>query len=642
MDGGSSYSNEVNLTTSSPIPPLAPQNVFAFELNENQVKVNWTDVLTETGYVVEQRKQGSQFFETLVELPANTTSFNVLDLYSGTKYTYRIRAFNNDGFSPYSDSTQVITKNLNLKTAINPSNTSQGICYRLYEKTTDLSYWADFDRLPIKKTGNQSGLLPIAKDTMKDNYSIIYHGYLNISDDATYLFTYRANKSGILFIDDSMVIDNSTWKWGAWQENGQIGLKKGMHKFIMEFNFVYAKGTVPIQELYIESKTIPKQLIPDNMLFRDNNCEFVSAIPNPPINLSHQIISGDKVKLMWEDNSTNESGFAIEITPYNWDSYDRFRELITVPANSTSYIMNHFLPDSLYEVRIRALNAYGYSSYSEIDSIIPVGPITNAPTPPDNLMSNFNSATQVNLLWRDNSFNETNFVIEYKTTGSFSTITTTVIDINSVSVSGLLPSTTYYFRVYAKNSYGNSTPSNEIMVSTTMGSANPPNAPLNLASGVTLNSVLLSWQDNSIDETGFRIERKEGSGAYDLLDVVGANNATYTDNSVKASTTYTYRISAYNINGNSSFSNEEVVVITDSYSIFNIEDKVAVFPNPVIDELSIKNSIINNVRVTNVDGTVVLERSNVNSINIYNLIPGIYFVTIDTDSKHDVFKIVKK
>lgn len=80
---------------------------------------------------------------------------------------------------------------------------------------------------------------------------------------------------------------------------------------------------------------------------------------------------------------------------------------------------------------------------------------------------------------------------------------------------------------------------------TTFGTFIP--APTNLtAELVASNSVKLTWQDNSTDETGFKIERKTVSGSFVQIAAVGSNVTTYTDAGLAELTTYQYRVISYN------------------------------------------------------------------------------------------------
>ncbi len=87
----------------------------------------------------------------------------------------------------------------------------------------------------------------------------------------------------------------------------------------------------------------------------------------------------------------------------------------------------------------------------------------------------------------------------------------------------------------------------------------PPTTPSDLvATAVSSSQINLSWTDNSGDETGFKIERKTGSGGtYVQRATVGANVTSYNNTGLSADTTYYYRVRAYSAAGNSDYSNED-------------------------------------------------------------------------------------
>ena len=73
-----------------------------------------------------------------------------------------------------------------------------------------------------------------------------------------------------------------------------------------------------------------------------------------------------------------------------------------------------------------------------------------------------------------------------------------------------------------------------------------------IATAASSSQINLSWTDNSSTETGFRIERSSSSaGPYTQIATVGAGVITYSNTGISSSTTYYYRIRAYNTNGNS-------------------------------------------------------------------------------------------
>jgi hypothetical protein len=71
--------------------------------------------------------------------------------------------------------------------------------------------------------------------------------------------------------------------------------------------------------------------------------------------------------------------------------------------------------------------------------------------------------------------------------------------------------------------------------------------------------VALTWADNSINETGFRIERATGTGSFAQIATTGTNIAAYADSSVTAGSSYRYRVRAYNGASSSAYSNSVTV-----------------------------------------------------------------------------------
>ncbi len=76
----------------------------------------------------------------------------------------------------------------------------------------------------------------------------------------------------------------------------------------------------------------------------------------------------------------------------------------------------------------------------------------------------------------------------------------------------------------------------------------PPEAPTNLLATMGANVVNLSWTDNSLNETNFKIERATDTGftAGLVTFVLGPNVTTLADNSAGSATTYYYRVFASN------------------------------------------------------------------------------------------------
>ncbi|MBA2365825.1 MAG: fibronectin type III domain-containing protein [Actinobacteria bacterium] len=115
----------------------------------------------------------------------------------------------------------------------------------------------------------------------------------------------------------------------------------------------------------------------------------------------------------------------------------------------------------------------------------------------------------------------------------------------------LSPGTTYYYRVIALNSAGESVPSEVIEVRTPSGL---PAAPANLtARAISSISIELSW-DVSTGTTTYKLQRAASlTGAYSTISTT--SETAHLDTGLASGTTYFYRVIASNISGDSGPSN---------------------------------------------------------------------------------------
>jgi hypothetical protein len=282
--------------------------------------------------------------------------------------------------------------------------------------------------------------------------------------------------------------------------------------------------------------------------------------PSAPSGLVATAVTGSRVDLAWADNSTNEQGFNVERAPDVDGVAGTYAVIATVGANLHTYSDASLLANATYWYRVVAFNSSGSSSYSNESSAILV-----APAAPSGLVGTPISTTRIDLSWTDNSPDEQGFRVESAPdvggiAGTYAQIASVGVNVRTYSNTGLTAGTRYWYRVIAYNGAGTSAYSTEANA-TTPAAPTPPNAPSALVatpmSGVRID---LAWTDNSVDESGFRVERAPDvggvAGTYAQIASLGVNVRTYSNTGLTAGTRYWYRVIAYNAVGTSAYSAE--------------------------------------------------------------------------------------
>jgi len=269
------------------------------------------------------------------------------------------------------------------------------------------------------------------------------------------------------------------------------------------------------------------------------------SIPVAPSNLSANALSPSTIRVTWNDNSNNESGFEIWQKKENGNWQLKYK----VGANVRSKNINGLQEGTKYYYRVKAYNVGGDSTFSNTASE------TTPPNAPSNLNPNALSSSAIRVTWNDNLNNEDGFKIQWRKVG-FSWHNETVgSSVTSWTHTGLQPVTEYCYKVRAYKGSVNSNWSNTRCATTEASGGQPPAAPSNLrARAPECFEIKLTWQDNSNNEQGFNIYRQSGSNWY-WFDRVGPNVTQYWDIELPCGLLWCYKVKAYNQSGNSPYSN---------------------------------------------------------------------------------------
>jgi hypothetical protein len=164
--------------------------------------------------------------------------------------------------------------------------------------------------------------------------------------------------------------------------------------------------------------------------------------PTAPSNLKLEALTTCKVRVSWDDNSNNETGFEIY----------RDGELASVVEENvvTTDICGSMAPATEHKIEVRAKNIAGASS--AVSGFVTTKDITTAPAAPTDLAIPAIDKTSARLTWTDNAWNESTYDIYVN--GVYKK--TVLPGCNCAVVTGLEAGKEYTFLVTAKNKIGSS------------------------------------------------------------------------------------------------------------------------------------------------------------------------------------------
>lgn len=269
--------------------------------------------------------------------------------------------------------------------------------------------------------------------------------------------------------------------------------------------------------------------------------------PADPSGLEATAVSDSQVDLAWSDNSSDETLFKIE----RRQGLGAYVFVADVAANVTTYADIGLAGATGYTYRVRAANPDARSGYSNEATATTYPSIP--PSAPSDLTASAVTGIQIDLSWTDNASGETGFKIERRSGADpYSEVAAVTPDIAAFSDFGLLPLTTYWYRVKATGFVGDSGYSNETSA-TTLPDV-PPSSPNGLqVLTTTADQAYLNWSDTSANETGFKIERAGPGGSLALIATVGPDAQQYFDSGLLPATPYQYRVRATNSGGPSGY-----------------------------------------------------------------------------------------
>ncbi len=280
-------------------------------------------------------------------------------------------------------------------------------------------------------------------------------------------------------------------------------------------------------------------------------------VVSPPGSLTATAVAFNQINLIWQDNSTSETGF--EVYRSTTGPAGSFSLYATTGPRATSYGDYGVAGSAQYCYEVRAFRTTGRkNNYSDFSSVAcattPRAPVPAAP-------SAVRAAPYFGLIrvdWTDNSSDESAFRIERASTvgGPWTTIATFGANNTSLYDYGIAPEQPACYRVFASNVYGDSDPSNVACTAV-------PAAPSDLRASLAGTGVNLTWTDNSGVEDGVEVQRAAEGATWTVIANLPANATSYHDEP-PPDNTYTYLVSAKKDGGTSGSAYSEPVVVAIS------------------------------------------------------------------------------
>ena len=505
--------------------PAAPSNLTATGTSTTIIRLNWTDNSNnELEFRVEQ-KVGASFVD-IGSASANATQINVTGFTAGQTVTFRIRARNASGDSPYSNEATGTTNT--TVTQCTPDATT--VCLLSNRFRVKIDYVNPFSNPP-----NQPG---------------------------TFLAARLSAQAGIN-------PDVGLFGFSSAQAVEVIVRVQDTRPFAPRFDIYYGGMTDVGYTVTVTDTQTGTTRTYNNVAGRVGGGVDRSSFPASALGAPDRLLtSGGKDSFPAEDEPAPQPGDLLGIR------YER----IAAPRTAARIVERGSAASSL---KTLSANAGGGGACAEIE---PNELLADADTltsgAPCTGTANFADAFDITVDYGpgiDDGRVHDVFKIVTGATGAISvnmTFTTGTADLDVVGFrdtgSGLagignsstsattetfttasLPPGTYYIGVSAYEGSSNYT-----LTVTGPGGATIPTAPSNLtATGTSTSVIRLNWTDNSSNENEFRVEQKVGVNFVDI----GAASANATQINVTGfspSTSATFRIRARGVGGDSPYSNE--------------------------------------------------------------------------------------
>lgn len=265
----------------------------------------------------------------------------------------------------------------------------------------------------------------------------------------------------------------------------------------------------------------------------DTTPPVLSAIGTSGITSSAAVIS-------W---TTNEPASA-QVEYGTTTVYGSLSTLDSALLTSHSRTLSSLTPSTLYHYRVISKDAAGNVAASGDNTFTTAAAPDTTPPAISGIATTNITPTSATIGWSTNESADTQ--IQYGATtayGSSTALNPTLATTHSQNLTGLTPSTTYHYRVLSKDAAGNlATSGDNTFITPAPPDTTPPTFSGITASGLTSNSVAITWSTNEPATTQVEYGLTTSYGSLSTLDATLVTNHTRTLSGLNPSTTYHFRV----------------------------------------------------------------------------------------------------
>jgi fibronectin type 3 domain-containing protein len=376
--GSSAWTDESSATT-TPRAPAAPQLLSAIAGAGRKITVTWSDRSdNETGFEID-RQEADGAFLLRASPPADATSYPDFGLRPGTRYTYRIRAVNEDGASASSSP-------LSATSLTVPGPPMSLAAAAAGPRQVDLT-WRD-------ASSNETGFT-LERKTGAGEFSALeqlaanQQGYADttVSPNTTYGYRLRAFNAegtsdpsaetaattpGIPVTPPSGLTARAlsgreialSWSDTSDNETAFEIERKTTGKFALVLTV--GAGVTGTTDRDLEPETTYRYRVraraADGVSGYSNQAQARTqrAAPGTPQSVRAKAQSGLRIRVTWKPGSGRASSFRI----VRQEGGGAFREIASLPGKTTLYLDRRLKAGKSYGYRVRAVNPIGSSGFS--------------------------------------------------------------------------------------------------------------------------------------------------------------------------------------------------------------------------------------------------------------------------------------